>query len=71
LRRIKLPRYYSKEPDLDTTVSGPCSILRSNAVKFVPDGAQIDVLARWEDNSARISVRDMGITFIFAIPFPP
>ena len=54
-------------PDLGTTVSSPCSILRSNAVKFMLDGAQIDVRALWEDNSALISVRDTDITFTFSI----
>ena len=52
-------------PDLDATVSSP---LRSNAVKFMPDGAQIDVLARWEDNSTLIAARDTNITFTFSIP---
>jgi len=55
-------------PDLGTTVSSRCSILRSNAVKFMLDGAQIDVRAPWEDNSALISVRDTDITFTFSIP---
>ena len=55
-------------PDLGRTVSSPCSILRSNAVKFMLDGAQIDVRALWEDNSALISVRDTDITFTFSIP---
>jgi hypothetical protein len=32
------------------------------------DGAQIDVRALWEDNSALISVRDTDITFTFSIP---
>ncbi len=51
--------------DLGATVSSP---LRSNAVKFMPDGAQIDVLARWEDNSTLIAARDTNITFTFSIP---
>ena len=58
-------------PDLGRTVSNPCSILRSNAVKFMLDGAQIDVRALWEDNSALISVRDTDITFTFSIPIRP
>jgi len=58
-------------PDLDATVSSSCSILRSNAVKFMLDGAQIDVRALWEDNSALISVRDTDITFTFSIPIRP
>jgi len=68
---MHLPRYYSMVPDLGTTMSSPCSIVRPNAVKFMPDGARIDVLARWEDNSALISVRDMDITFTFSIPMRP
>ncbi len=55
-------------PDLDATVSSP---LRSNAVKFMPDGAQIDVLARWEDNGTLIAARDTNITFTFSIPVRP
>ncbi len=62
---MQLPRYYSMVPDLDATVSSP---LRSNAVKFMSDGAQIDVLARWEDNSTLIAARDTNITFTFSIP---
>ena len=52
-------------------MSSACSILRSNAVKFMPDGAQIDVLARWEDNGTLIAARDTGITFTFSIPIQP
>jgi len=62
---MQLRRYYATVADLDATVSSP---LRSNAVKFMPDGAQIDVRAPWEDNSALISVRDTDITFTFSIP---
>jgi signal transduction histidine kinase len=65
---MQLPRYYAMVPDLDATVSSP---LRSNAVKFMPAGAQIDVRALWEDNSALISVRDTDITFTFSIPIRP
>ena len=57
--------------DLGATVSSPCSILRSNPVEFMRDGAQIDVLARWEDNSTLIAARDTNITFTFSIPIRP
>jgi hypothetical protein len=57
--------------DLDKTVSSLCSILRSSAVKFMPDGAQIDVLARREDNSSLVAARYTGITFTFSIPIRP
>jgi hypothetical protein len=39
--------------------------------KFMPAGAQIDVRARWEDNSALVAVRDTDVTFTFSIPIGP
>jgi signal transduction histidine kinase len=55
-------------PDLDATVNSP---LRSNALAFMRDGAQIDVRARSEDNSILIAARDTNITFTFSIPIRP
>jgi len=37
----------------------------------MPDGAQIDVLARWEDNGTLVAARHTGITFTFSISIRP